>query len=302
VPDRATAPAARHAAASEHTIEGLSHTQTIGKYMLERVLGTGSMGTVHAARDPQTGARYAVKALASELARDSELRQRFLREACSAGKLRHPNIVAVHDFGEVEGVPFFAMEYVPGKDLSQLIAEGGLSVEWKIDVLRQLCDGLAYAHENGLVHRDVKPANVRLTPGGHVKIMDFGIAHLASSSLTKRGVALGSVHYMAPEQLEGKAIDQRADVFSLGALAFELLSGKRPFDAESLTAVMAKVVQEPPDFSLLPSSRFSPGLENVVRRALEREVDRRYHKLEDMKRDLHEVVRTAAGAGVTAIT
>src|SRR5687767_7007048 len=210
---------------------------SIGKYEVLRLLGSGGMGTVYEARDPVLERRVAVKVLAAELARQEELRERFLREAQAAGRLRHPNIVQVYDVGESNGRLFLAMEFVAGSDLERVIQDVPLSIEWKLDLLRQICEGLGHAHKHGVVHRDVKPANIRITPTGDVKIMDFGVAQLqASTGLTKRGLVLGSVHYISPEQVEGRPVDARSDIFSVGAIAFELLSGKRPFDAESVTA------------------------------------------------------------------
>src|SRR5688572_21015964 len=150
---------------------------------------------------------------------------RFLREAEAAGGLRHPNIVTVYDVGEEAGQPYIAMEYVEGADLEQLIQGGEpYSVEWALDVLRQVCLGLAHAHHFGIVHRDVKPANIRVTPSGEVKIMDFSLARLPTSTVTRSGRLLGTVQYMAPEQVEGGHVDHRADIFSVGAVAYELMA------------------------------------------------------------------------------
>jgi len=162
------------------------------------------MGTVYEATDPFINRKVALKTMIAGLADNPELKARFLREAQSAGGLRHRNIVTVYDLGEDKGQPFIAMEFIEGTDLEKVIqTKEPRTVEWKLDVLRQVCEGLAYAHRNGIVHRDIKPANVRVTPDGEVKIMDFGIAHLQSSTMTKSGLVLGTVHYMAPEQIEG---------------------------------------------------------------------------------------------------
>jgi tetratricopeptide (TPR) repeat protein/predicted Ser/Thr protein kinase len=269
--------------------------QTIGKYEVEKVLGRGGMGTVYQARDPVIHRTVALKTMTPGVADTPELKARFLREAQAAGGLRHHNIVTVYDLGEDRGQPFIAMELVEGQDLEKIIqAKEPLSIEWKIDVLRQVCEGLAYAHRAGIVHRDVKPANIRVTPEGEVKIMDFGVAHLASSTMTKSGAMLGTVHYMAPEQVEGEKADLRADVFSVGAIAYELLSHRRPFDADSLAQVMFRIVREPPDMTALPRTDYSPGLEAIVARALAKPLAERYPDLDEMRDDLERLVRDTA--------
>jgi serine/threonine-protein kinase len=268
---------------------------SVGKYEVLRLLGSGAMGTVYEARDPVLERRVAVKVLAPELARQDDLRERFLREAQAAGRLRHRNIVQVYDVGESTGRLFLAMEFVGGSDLERVIQDVPLSIEWKLDLLRQLCEGLGHAHAHGVVHRDVKPANIRVTPTGDVKIMDFGVAQLQSATgLTKRGLVLGSVHYISPEQVEGKPVDARSDIFSVGAIAFELLSGKRPFDAESVTAVMARVAYGSADLAQLPRTPYSPGLEAIVMNALAHRPQDRYQTLEDMRADLLRLVRDYA--------
>jgi eukaryotic-like serine/threonine-protein kinase len=269
---------------------------TMGGYRAVRRLGQGTTGEVCEARGPD-GQRVAIKVLAPELAREPEPRERFLREAELAASLHHPNIVAVHGHGEQDGVPWLAMEYVEGSDLHDLLEEGALSLEWKIDVLRQVCEGLSHAHAQGIVHRDVKPHNIRVTPEGQAKLLDFGMARVAQSSLTKRGVVLGSLHYMAPEQVEGASVDARADVFSVGALAYEMLSGQRPFEAESLSALMLRITSEDANPALLPATRYSPGLERAVLRALARDRDRRCGSALELRADLARAVRSAiAGA------
>jgi tetratricopeptide (TPR) repeat protein len=269
--------------------------QTIGKYRVEKVLGRGGMGTVYQAKDPVLHRTVALKTMGPGLAETAELRARFLREAQAAGGLRHHNIVTVYDLGEDRGQPYIAMELVEGADLETIIqTREPLSVEAKIDVLRQVCEGLGYAHRSGIVHRDVKPANIRVTAEGEVKIMDFGIAHLQSSTMTKSGLVLGTIHYMAPEQVEGEKVDHRADVFSVGAIAYELLSYRRPFDADSLTGVMLRITQDNPDMSALPKSAYSPGLEAVVARALAKPRAERYQTLEEMRDDLERLVRDTA--------
>jgi serine/threonine-protein kinase len=269
--------------------------QTIGKYQVEKVLGRGGMGTVYQAHDPVIHRKVALKTMMPGFAETPELKARFLREAQAAGGLRHRNIVTVYDLGEDKGQPYIAMEFIEGVDLEKVIqAREPVTVEWKIDVIRQVCEGLGHAHRSGIVHRDVKPANIRVTPEGEVKIMDFGIAHLQSSKMTKGGLVLGTVHYMAPEQVDGHKVDHRADIFSVGAIAFELLAYRRPFDADSLTAIMLRIVRDAPDLTAIPRSAYSPGLERIVARALAKPLDQRYQTLEQMRDDLERLVRETA--------
>ncbi len=270
--------------------------QTIGKYHLIRVLGHGGMGTVYEALDPHIKRRVAVKTMTPGLADDPVLRTRFLREAQAAGGLHHRNIVTVYDLGEDDGQPYIAMELVEGADLEAIVRQREpVTVHWKIDVLRQVCEGLAHAHRQGIVHRDVKPANIRVTPDGTVKIMDFGIAHLQSSTMTRGGQVLGTVHYMAPEQVDGRKVDHRADIFSVGAIAYELLCYRRAFDADSITGVLLKITQESADADALPHTEYSPEIERIVMKAMAREVADRYGWLEEMLEDLDRL-QGASGA------
>jgi serine/threonine protein kinase len=277
--------------------------QNIGKYRVEKVLGSGAMGTVYQALDPVLHRTVAVKTMTPGLSDEAEQRARFLREAQAAGSLRHHNIVTVYDHGEDGGQPYIAMELVEGVDLEAVIrSREPLPVEAKIDILRQVCEGLSCAHRSGIVHRDVKPANIRVTPDGDVKIMDFGIAHLQSSTMTRGGAVLGTVHYMAPEQVEGRKADHRADIFSVGAIAYELLAYRRPFDAETLTSVMFRITHDVPDMAAIPPSANSPRLEAVVQRALAKAPSDRYQTLDEMRDDLARLVRDTAASEVEATT
>ena len=258
------------------------------------------MGVVYEATETATGRRAALKTLSTELARDPGLRERFLREARVGMALHHPNIVEVYEAGDANGQPYLAMEYLDGMDLEKLLRATELSLEWKVDLLRQVCEGLAHAHEHGVVHRDVKPGNIWVKPGGELKMVDFGLARVSHSTLTERGVVLGSVHYMAPEQIEGGVVDHRADIFSVGAIAYELLAGRKPFDGTTLTAVMLRITQGPPDVSALSRTAYSPGLEALVMRALATRPVDRYASLTDMRRDLRRVVQERVGASAAA--
>jgi tetratricopeptide (TPR) repeat protein/predicted Ser/Thr protein kinase len=270
--------------------------ESIGKYQIQKVIGRGAMGTVYEALDPSFQRKVALKTVAPQEGDGPELRARFLREAQAAGRLRHPNIVTVYDVGEENGQPYIAMEYVEGTDLERIIHEKRpLPVEWKIDVLRQICEGLAHAHASGIVHRDVKPANVRVSAQGEVKIVDFGIALFPSLAAKRTGHLVGTPHYMAPEQVEGKAVDGRSDIFSVGAIAYELLSYRKPFESESLTGVVSRIAHDElaPDASALPSADY-PGLPAVILKAMAKDPGARYQSLEQMRDALETLVRRAA--------
>jgi tetratricopeptide (TPR) repeat protein/predicted Ser/Thr protein kinase len=267
--------------------------QTLGKYQILRVLGRGGMGTVYEALDPQLNRKVAIKTMIQGLLGDPDLRARFAREAQAAGSLNHRNIVTVYDLGEDKGQPYIAMEFIEGTDLESIVHNRQeLAIEVKVSIILQICEGLGYAHRNGIIHRDIKPANIRVTPKGEVKIMDFGIAHLqAPTRLTKGGLVLGTIHYTAPEQVEGGKVDHRADIFSVGAIAYELLAYKRPFDGESVTSIMFKIAHEDPDQGALPHTVYSPRLEQIVFKALTRDVNARYQGLDEMAADVERLVQ-----------
>src|SRR5215470_1178850 len=254
--------------------------ETIGKYQIQKTVGRGAMGTVYEAVDSLLQRKVALKTVPPEFGDQPELKSRFFSEAQAAGCLQHRNIVTVYDVGEDNGQPYIAMEYVEGTDLDRVIQEKKpLPIEWKIDVLRQICEGLAHAHRSGIVHRDVKPANVRVNADGEVKIVDFGIA-LIASSMSRVGHLVGTPHYMSPEQVEGRTVDARADIFSVGAIAYELLTYRKPFDSESVSGVMSRIASAPPDASALPRADF-PGLPAVVLKALAKDPAQRYQRLEE---------------------
>jgi len=274
--------------------------EKLGSYRIEERLGQGSMATVYLAHHDVSGRQVALKVLDAHLTREAELRARFEREFEAALQLDHPNIVKVFESGHEQKRLYIALEFVEGTDLDRVINDPArLSLEWKLDLLRQLIDGLSHAHARGIVHRDVKPANLRITPEGVLKIMDFGMARLRSSTLTRRGQLLGSANYIAPEQLERGPADARTDMFSVGLIAFELLSSRRPFEADSLPAYMARVTREAVDPKPLPESIYSPGLEALVLRALERRPDDRFADLGEMRTELRRLVEGSVTEDVT---
>ena len=241
-----------------------------GRYRLERRLGTGGMATVHLASDLELDRPVAVKLLAPNLAGDAELRERFVREARIAARLAHPNVVAVYDAGEQDGTPYIVMECVDGETLAELLRrEGRLEPDRAVDLARQACAGLADAHEAGLVHRDVKPGNLLLRRDGMVKIADFGIARAAETTrLTLDGTILGTAAYLAPEQATGEDVTPAADVYSLGAILYECLTGRPPRRVESLADL-------DPDEPVTPLRDLAPAVPQQVEDAVMRALARR---------------------------
>ncbi|HEX6203949.1 MAG TPA: protein kinase, partial [Thermoanaerobaculia bacterium] len=243
---------------------------SLGRYTIERRLGSGAMGDVHLARDPRIDRRVALKTLRIATVRPGEMEsmgERLLREARAAGRLIHPHIVTLFDAGEHDGLLYLAFEYVAGSDLAARLRTGPpLALGEALRIAGETCEGLAHAHAAGLVHRDVKPSNLLLTPEGRVKISDFGIAKLSGESqeLTVSGTVMGSPHYLSPEQVRGEPLDGRSDLFSLGIVLYEMIAGRRPFAGETLTTLVYQILhQEAP---ALPPLR--AGLSPAVPRLL----------------------------------
>ena len=272
----------------------------LGRYEIESVLGKGAMGVVYLARDPVIGRRVALKTLTipEDTEEAEEFRQRFLREGQAAGILTHPGIVTVFDAGvdESTGLSFIAMEFIEGRSLREFLRSGhGFAFSEVARIGAALAVALDYAHSKGVVHRDIKPANILFTPQGVVKITDFGVARLESSNLTATGQFIGTPNYMSPEQVAGGVVDGRSDLFSLGVVLFELLTGQRPFPGHTLTEVAYKIVHEP---SRIPS-QVRPGLPSafnpIVLKLLEKDPDRRYARGADVGRALEALRRVLAG-------
>jgi tRNA A-37 threonylcarbamoyl transferase component Bud32 len=259
----------------------------IGKYEVISELGQGGMGKVYRAHDPLVGRDVAVKLMAEAQLVDEELRQRFYREARSAGKLKHPNIITIYDLGVENGVPYIVMEYLEGTDLKQLLKENKeLPLYDRLRIAVQVANGLSYAHHHGIVHRDIKPGNIRVLDGGQVKIMDFGIARESTSDMTKTGSTIGTWHYMSPEQIVGKKVDHRSDIWALGVILFEMLAGRRPFEADSLTTLVYKIAHDPPPSFDAMGVEVPEPLAHIVQRALAKEPGDRYADAAELGRDL----------------
>lgn len=262
----------------------------IGKYIVEDILGKGGMGIVYKAFDPILSRTVAIKMIVSAGA-DDELRARFYREAQSLGTLQHKNIITIYDLGQEGDNPYFAMEFLTGTDLDKMIkARTQLELTQKVDIIRQVCDGLDCAHKAGITHRDIKPANIRVLDDGTVKIMDFGIARVSSSAtMTRSGLIMGTVHYMSPEQIKGHKVDGRSDIFSVGAVLFELLTYVKPFHAETMTSVLFKIVNDQaPSLESLGVSP-PPALEQILKKALAKDLGERYSEIGKMAKDLREL-------------
>ena len=258
----------------------------VGKYRVVERIGKGAMGEVYKAHDPLLNRYVALKTIAPALAADPEFRKRFEREAQSAAQLNHPNIVTVFDFGDEDGFTYMAMELLEGRDLKDVIRGRGATFAEKLDYMEQMCEGVGFAHAKGVVHRDLKPGNVHVQPNGQVKILDFGLARLGASEMTRTGTVMGTPHYMSPEQVRGAKTDPRSDVFSLGCVFYELLTRHRPFDAESIHGVLTHIVEQEPE----PIRRWAPDVPqpivDVVERALAKDAARRYADAAELGRAL----------------
>ena len=273
--------------------------RTLGQYHILEKLGEGGMGTVYRAHDPRLERSLAVKVLRADLVADADRRKRFVREARSASALNHPNIITIYEIDQAEGLDFIAMEWVQGQTLDELIGTQGLNIQETVKYAIQMADALARAHAEGIIHRDLKPANVMVTDDGRVKILDFGLAKLVERSEaaqpsetldTGDGRILGTLSYMSPEQAEGRSIDTRSDIFSFGAVLYEMLTGKRAFPGDTPTAALAAVLlREPkPMREILPTVPMEVA--SIVTRCLQKEPDRRFQHMADVKIELQQVL------------
>ena len=287
--------------------------EKFGRYQVMKELGRGAMGIVYLAQDTELDRKVAIKMISltgGELERNAH-EARFRQEARAAGGVSHPSIITIYDVGREGDIAFIAMELVEGQELRELIREGKLTPSQAIDLAALVADGLAYAHERGVIHRDIKPGNIMVLRDGRVKVMDFGIARLQQPTVkTQTGVLLGSPQYMSPEQISGSPVDGRADIFSLGVVLYEMLTGIKPFDSTELSQVLFWVVNMP---AKAPSER-RPGLpavvDYIIARALKKKPDERYANAAefaaDLRRCLPEVreaeaaIRERASAGDTS--
>jgi serine/threonine-protein kinase len=277
--------------------------QTLGRYRLLAELGRGAMGVVYRAEDPMLSRTVAIKTInmVADPAERAEYEKRFYQEAKAAGGLSHPNVVTIYDIGHAGDVVYMAMEYVEGTELRDLLNRGRIDAAVAVDILAQVAEGLAYAHARGIVHRDVKPANIMVPRDGPAKIMDFGIARMRASDVkTQTGMLLGSPKYMAPEQLLGGQVDQRCDIFSLGVVLYEALTGAPPFSGADITQVMYQIVHaDPPPPSAL-NSRVPPMLDLIAAKALAKDPAARYPDARELAADLRACRAQVAARTVAA--
>jgi eukaryotic-like serine/threonine-protein kinase len=284
----------------------LINTLFDGRYRIVRKLGSGGMANVYLAEDEELGRRVAIKILNDRHASDESFVERFRREAKNAAGLSHPNIVSVYDRGEAEGTYYIAMEYLEGRSLKErIVAEGPLPISAAIEVTRQVLRAVGFAHRRGIVHRDIKPHNVLLaqdTPGdgeARFKVTDFGISRTAASQMTEAGSIVGTAQYLSPEQARGAPVDQRSDIYSVGIVLYELLTGKLPFTGETPLEIAMKHLSEVPKPPSALRPDISADLDMIVLRALAKDPEDRFPSAEEMDRELS---RVAGGAGVTAET
>src|SRR3989441_9607845 len=288
--------------------------QTISQYKVLSLLGEGGMGEVYRARDTKLGRDVAIKVLPAAFSAHAERLRRFEQEAQAAGALNHPNILVIFHIGTHDGAPYIVSELLEGETLRERMAGAALPQRKAIDYALQTAHGLAAAHAKGIVHRDLKPDNLFVTNDGRVKILDFGLAKLTGASdgtqsqtevPTRRvdtdpGVVMGTMGYMSPEQLKGQPADHRSDIFSFGAILYEMLSGKRAFRGESMAETMSAILREdPPDLSET-NKTVSPALERVVRHCLEKNPAERFHSARDLAFAIENLSGSATISGLTA--
>ncbi len=277
----------------------------LGPYEILSPLGAGGMGEVYRAKDPRLGRDVAIKVLPASLSKNPDRLKRFEQEARAAGVLNHPNITIVYDIGQQDGAPYVVQELLEGETLRAELAGGRFPPRKAVENAVQIAHGLAAAHEKAIVHRDLKPENIFVTKDGRVKILDFGLAKLievegsvSASNLptaTEPGIVMGTLAYLSPEQVKGEPADERSDLFALGVILFEMLSGQRPFRGDSGAETMAAILKEDPAELSVTNRNISPGLERLVRHCLEKNAERRFQSARDLAFDL-EALSGASGA------
>jgi beta-lactam-binding protein with PASTA domain/predicted Ser/Thr protein kinase len=278
----------------------LINTLFDGRYRIVRKLGSGGMADVYLAEDEELGRRIAIKILNDRHANDEQFVERFRREAKNAAGLSHPNIVSIYDRGEAEGTYYIAMEYLEGRNLKELVvARGPLPIGDAIDATRQVLAALRFAHRKGVVHRDIKPHNVMADADGRLKVTDFGIARAGASQMTEAGSIIGTAQYLSPEQARGSAVDQRSDLYSIGIVLYEMLTGTVPFTGESPVEIAMRHLSDTPQPPSIQRPDIPPDLDMIVLRALAKNPEDRFQTAEEMDAELERVAR---GAGVTTET
>ncbi len=272
---------------------------SFGKYQVKRELGKGAMGVVYLAFDPVLEREVAIKTISSTES-DADLKERFIREARSAGKMRHSNIITIFDFGEEDGILYIVMELLEGRDLDEIIAEKPqMDIKQKLEILRQICMGLEYAHKNNIYHRDIKPANIKVLSDGTVKIMDFGLATMQTSGLTKTGTVMGTPHYMSPEMVSGQHVDGRSDQFAVGVIMYELLTYMRPFTGDNISTILYKILNTEPKSFDNELINIYPELKQITERALKKDFKQRYPTMRHMANEIEKLLHKIITQGFT---
>ncbi len=270
-------------------------TGRIGKYEILNPIGKGAMGQVYKAHDTVLDRDVALKVMVAQIADDPELKTRFEREARAIAKMTHPNVVTVFDLGSHEGSPYIAMEFLKGQDLQKRVRQTPpLTLEEKVGIIVRVLNGLNHAHQQGIIHRDIKPANIYILEDGSVKIMDFGVARLSAHTMTADGNIVGTADYMSPEQVQGKKVDPRSDLFSVGCMLFELAAGRRPFHSDNLMAIFYKITHEEANFDLIPQGAEYDALMPILKKALTKNSDERYQTAYEFAVDLREWLKAHA--------
>jgi len=276
----------------------------LGRYEVTGELGQGAMGVVYQARDPLIDRVVAIKTinLNQALEEREEYEARFYQEARAAGRLSHHNIVTIYDVGKSGDIAYIAMEFLQGRELRDVLNEKAIMlVPQALDIVAQVAQGLAYAHEHGIVHRDIKPSNIMIQRDGHVKITDFGIARMASAAVrTQTGMVLGSPKYMSPEQVMGKLTDQRSDIFSLGVMLYEMVTGRPPFSGENVNAIMYQTLNATPPQPSSMNPAVPEMLNFIIAKALAKKIDERYQNAGELADDLR-ACRDALPGGAPAV-
>src|SRR3954451_17836460 len=266
-----------------------------GRYRIVRKLGAGGMADVYLAEDQELGRRLAIKILNDRQAHDDQFVERFRREAKNAAGLSHPNIVSIYDRGEFDGTYYIAMEYLEGRTLKELIVRNGPTpVPIAIDYARQVLSAIAFAHRNGVVHRDIKPHNIVVGRDGRLKVTDFGIARSGASQMTEAGSIIGTAQYLSPEQARGAHVDQRSDIYSVGVVLYEMLTGEVPFGGDTPVEIAMKHLSAVPPVPSDLNPKVPHDLDAIVLRALAKDPEQRYQSSEEMDADLARVARGLA--------
>ncbi|MFQ6008402.1 MAG: serine/threonine protein kinase, partial [Candidatus Zixiibacteriota bacterium] len=279
----------------ESKMPPIGEIRNLGRYQVTGVLGKGAMGMVYKGVDPAINRPVALKTIRLDFVTDpqeeNELKERLHREAQAAGKLSHPNIVTIYDVGSEGQLQYIAMEFLEGQTLENMIKKK-VKFNYRIiaQIIIQICNALDYGHSQGIVHRDIKPANVMILKDYRVKVMDYGIARVDSSSMTKTGIAMGTPNYISPEQLQGKKVDHRADLFSLGVVMYEMLLGRRPFRGENLTSLIYAIINNEPDKPSEVNPQIPLLFDHIIARALKKDPNERYQHAREIIAHLTDFV------------